>query len=112
MKTLLLVFTLYLSSIGLFKFNINKESGNKIDYKLLIYAIINDSTTIRRNDTIWDGKYSCIELKIDTIYMEAIRYFKGNSNDFYYNNRVFNKRQLFDTRDYNKLKEFKFHATK
>ena len=77
----------------------------KPEYKLLLYATLNDSTELQKSDTSWLNSKNCLQLKIDSIDMRKVTWFKNKEQRFYYNSQIFYSTQLFDVKMYNALKK-------
>jgi hypothetical protein len=65
--------------------------------KLLLYAAINDSVVLHINDTSRFNEMFCIQLNIDTINTEEIKYTHKRNfrNGFFYKGHFYLKHQLF-----------------
>jgi len=73
--------------------------------KLLLYATIEDSVCLNKNDSVWLRKDICINLKIDTIFIDDIKKHKKTKSFFIYKNNVFNKTQLFNINELNQISQ-------
>ncbi len=82
---------------------VKKDDVYNHKYKLLIYAVINDSIELHRSDTAWLKSSTCINLKIDSIDLNSVLEFKKKEGRFYYKGNIFWNQQLFDAKDYKYL---------
>lgn len=98
---ILLVIVVIAIVIGLQSFNLLKQkNGNK----LLVYAVIEDSLSLRRIDTSWVNSNVCIKVKVDTINSLFIDEFKDRKR-FYYKGHIYFKSQIFELDDKENLSD-------
>ena len=83
-------------------------SFKKVEYKLLIYATINDEKEIYFSDTTQLKQDLCLQINIDTISTEYIAFY-SDKHYFSYSGQDYTKSQLYDFKYLNYLKQFKIN---
>ena len=112
MKNFLCIIRTLLCCILIFIINLSLFAEKESKKKLLIYASINDSILIFRNDTTWLKDPLCIQLNIDTIDLTSIKFSRKKNfrNGFFYNGNFFHNEQLFDLEEYTNILDGKLYS--